>query len=255
MPRGPGDPHRDRPRRVDRARGGRLLADGGAPEDDEPDDDRADEEPSAEGRDDHVEVMEAGEAEPAEPKWKPPNMDDIPDFEVRADEPLAADPQQPADPGQAAESPGTPPGGSGGDSRGFDGAGSAERSEAAASDPTAGRPHDAQAPGATAVSSQETETYIAALEICTRLPDEVRLPDEAADLVPAAVEAELEQDIQQFAAAEFDNDRPHVDVLAFDEVDEDIWLRIRIGIPAEGFSDLDPEVLRSYALQRLEGVF
>ena len=93
-----------------------------------------------------------------------------------------------------------------------------------------------------------------ALELCAQLPDDVALPAEAADLVPAAVEAELEQDIQGFAAAEFDNPRPHVDALDFEERAGDIWLRIRMGVPRGDFEDLDPERLRTFALQELEGV-
>ncbi|PSP50427.1 hypothetical protein BRC75_00870 [Halobacteriales archaeon QH_7_69_31] len=69
-----------------------------------------------------------------------------------------------------------------------------------------------------------------------------------------SVEAELEQDIQGFAAAEFDNPRPHVDALDFEERAGDIWLRIRMGVPRGDFEDLDPERLRTFALQELEGV-
>lgn len=209
----------------------RLLTDGGSGNDGDGAD-RADEESS----EDSTRVRDPGTAEPDEETWDPPDIDDIPEFEVRAETPVTADTEQPdSDTVDVSASEGGPPDGP--------------------TDPTAGMPNDAQAPGATAVTSQETEAYIAALEICTRLPEEVRLPEEAADLVPAAVEAELEQDIQSFAAAEFDNARPHVDVLSFDEVDEDIWLRIRIGLPAEAFRELEPDALRSYALQRLEGVF
>lgn len=215
-----------------------LVTDGGTPDDggDEESDGAADDEPEPEPTDDtdrsNVEVMDAGKAEPADPKWEEPDIDDIPEFEVRADEPVV-------------ESGGA---GTGGESQSDSSAG------ASAEEPTAGMPHDARAPGATTVSSQGTEAYVAALELCARLPDDVALPDEAADLVPAAVEAELEQDIQSFAAAEFDNARPHVDTLSFEEIDDGIWLRIRIGLPAEGFDDLDPEQLRSFALQELEGV-
>ncbi len=197
----------------------RLVTDGGTP------DDERDEENDDADRSD-VEVMDAGEAEPADPKWEEPDLDDIPEFEVRADEPVVES-DEPATKSSA---------------------------EASGEDPTAGMPHDARAPGATTVSSQGTEAYVAALELCARLPDDVALPEEAAELVPAAVEAELEQDIQSFAAAEFDNPRPHVDTLSFEEIDDEIWLRIRIGLSAEGFDDLDPDELRSFALQELEGV-
>lgn len=209
----------------------RLVTDGGTPDDerDEENDEAANDEPEPETTDDadrsSVEVMDAGEAEPADPKWEEPDLDDIPEFEVRADEPVVES-DEPVTKSSA---------------------------EASDEDPTAGMPHDARAPGATTVSSQGTEAYVAALELCARLPDDVALPEEAAELVPAAVEAELEQDIQSFAAAEFDNPRPHVDTLSFEELDDEIWLRIRIGLPAEGFDDLDPDELRSFALQELEG--
>lgn len=206
-------------------RGRRLVTDGGDADEANDDDEEA-------VRRSNVEVHEAGEAEPAEPAWEAPDLDDIPEFEVRAEEPLNQGGARP-DPSDA--DLGTNP-------------------NATPSDPTAGMPHDAQAPGATAVSGGGTEAYVAALELCAKLPDDVALPEEAADLVPAAVEAELEQDIQSFAAAEFDNPSPHVDTIAFEAIDDDIWLRIRIGIPPEGFESLDPETLRSYALQQLDDV-
>lgn len=245
-------------------RGRRLVTDGGTPEDDgdeEPDDVEASSastetsgEPTTEADVDEteespdrstVDVMDAGEAEPADPKWEPPDVDDIPEFEVRADQPVV----EPG--GDAGEVAGEPAG-----ERGAAGGGSATDATPGGTgeDPTAGMPNDARAPGATTVSSQGTEAFVAALELCARLPEDVALPEEAADLVPAAVEAELEQDIQSFAAAEFDNQRPHVDTLDFEERDGDIWLRIRMGIPSGDFEDLDPERLRTFALQELEGV-
>ena len=186
----------------------------------------------------NVEVMDAGEAEPADPEWEPPDVDDIPEFEVTAERP-------------SVESGGGDAGAAGG---GVGTAGGGPATDAGGGDPTAGMPNDARAPGATAVSAEGTEAYVAALELCARLPDDVALPAEAADLVPAAVEAELEQDIQGFAAAEFDNPRPHVDALDFEERAGDVWLRIRMGVPRGDFEDLDPERLRTFALQELEGV-
>ena len=186
----------------------------------------------------NVEVMDAGEAEPADPEWEPPDVDDIPEFEVTAERP-------------SVESGGGDAGAPGG---GTGIAGGGPATDTGGGDPTAGMPNDARAPGATAVSAEGTEAYVAALELCARLPDDVALPEEAADLVPAAVEAELEQDIQGFAAAEFDNPRPHVDALDFEERAGDVWLRIRIGVPRGDFEDLDPERLRTFALQELEGV-
>lgn len=168
-----------------------------------------------------IEITDAGEAEPADPKWEKPDPEDIPEFEVSANRPLASG-----------------------------------RSESRSGDePTAGMPNTARSPGQARIKEEGTEGYIVALELCARLPDDIRLPEEAAELVPAAVEAELEDDIQSFAAAEFDNPAPAVDVLTFEEVDDEIWLRLRLGVPSGSFADLDPDTIRSYALQELEGVF
>lgn len=173
-----------------------------------------------------VEVTEAGGADPADPKWKKPDVEDIPEFEVRADEPMMRS------------------GGTGGE-RGAD---------AGRDDPTAGMPNTARSPGDARIRREGAEGYVAALELCALLPEDVRLPDEAAELVPAAVEAELEQDVQSFAAAEFDNASPHVDVLEFLERDGEVWLRLRLGISRDTFSDLDPDAIRAHALQELEGL-
>lgn len=230
----------------------RLVADGGEPpeEDDETaangteslgddggtaeaSDDAEESDTSRSGAVDRstVEVSEPGDADPADPKWEPPDMDDIPEFEVRADEPVVKDDSTIGDGPQAGP-------GDAGD----------------ADDPTAGMPNTARAPGATRVSTDSAESYIVAMEICAQLPEAVRLPEEAADLVPAAVEAELEQDVEAFAASEFGTRTPTVDTLTFDEVDGDIWLRLRIGVPPDAFADLDPDTIRQHALQELEGV-
>lgn len=231
-PTGPG-PRSDRRRPEPR-----LLTDGGTPdngaESDESDTDEGavDEETTDAADRSNVDVMDAGEAEPADPKWREPDIDDIPEFEVRAEEPVVG--SETTDAGEAPDE--------------------AAGTDTSRESPTADMPNEARAPGATTVSSEGTEAYVAALELCARLPGDVALPEEAADLVPAAVEAELEQDIQSFAAAEFDNPRPHVDALSFEKQDGEVWLRIRIGLPAEGFDEFDPEQLRSFALQELEGV-
>lgn len=171
-----------------------------------------------------VEIAEAGEAAPADPKWEKPDPDDIPEFEVGAEGPMTRR----------------------GDSDRGTSTGSA--------DPTAGMPNMAGSPG-TRIREEGTESYVVALELCARLPDDIRLPEDAAETVPAAVEAELENDVQAFAAAEFDNDAPHVETLDFEEVDGDIWLRLRLGVPPTAFDDLDPEAIRAHALQQLEGLF
>lgn len=221
----------------------RLVTDGGSEDDADPEDadgneaDGSDSEPDGDEAEDgdgpdldrsSVEVTEAGGAEPADPKWEKPDPEDIPEFEIRADEPMAR-----------TQTAGGPDG---------------DRTTAD-QDPTAGRPNTARSPGSSRISREGADGFVAALELCARLPDDVRLPEQAAELVPAAVEAELEQDIQAFAAAEFDNPSPHVDTLAFVERDGDIWVRLRLGIPAAAFDDLDPQEIRDHALQELEGLF
>ena len=181
----------------------------------------------------NVEVTEAGEAEPAEPKWDRVDPDDIPEFEIHADQPAGV-------------------GRSTGNASADDYKPAADNR---ATDPTAGRPNAARSPGQSRIKRGGTEGYVVALELCARLPDDVRLPEEAADLVPAAVEAELEEDIRAFAAAEFETTSPSVETLSFVEVDDEIWMRLRLGISPEAFADLDPTEIRAHALQQLEGLF
>jgi hypothetical protein len=121
-------------------------------------------------------------------------------------------------------------------------------------DPTTGKPNEARTPSATRFEGAESEAYLAAVELCARLPDDLRLPEEAADLIPAAFEAELEQEIQAFAVSEFDNPTPHVEVLEFTDVDGEIWIKIRMGIPPETFETLEDNMveLREYALEELD---
>lgn len=184
------------------------------------DDDDSGPNDQAEGAESNVTVTDAGESEPAQPKWEKPDVDDIPEFETG---------------GGPAMGGGTAP----------------------ESEPAAGKPNDARAPGSTRIDEHATEAYVAAMELCARLPDDLSLPDEAADLVPVAFEAELERNIQAFAAAEFDNPMPHVEVLEFFEADGDVWLKLRLGAPAgtfEALSDRTDE-LREYALQELDSLF
>lgn len=205
-------------------RAGRLLTDGGDTEESD-----ADEEPEEDGDGDidraTTEVTEVGESEPADPKWKKPDLEEIPEFEVRADQPRTS---------SGESTPSTRAG----------------RDE----EPTAGMPNTARNPGDSRIKREDAEGYIAALELCARLPEDIRLPEQAADLVPAAVEAELEGDIQAFTATEFDNRSPTVDVLEFVERDGEIWLRLRLGIPPTAFADLDPDAVREHALEELDGL-
>lgn len=219
----------------------RLRTDGGEDDARETDDDSEVEE--ADGDPGNVEVMDAGEAEPADPKWEMPDMEDIPEFEIRADQPVGGPGGEDAREPDGVES-GTHTGG-----------GDSGTHANHAEDPTVGMPNTARSPGGSRIKEEGTEGYVAALELCVRLPEDLRLPEQAADLVPAAVEAELEDDVQQFAAAEFDNPAPHVPELSFVEADGEIWLRIRLGVRPEAFDDLDPGAIRAHALQELEGMF
>jgi hypothetical protein len=161
-----------------------------------------------------VEVSDPGTVEPSDPRWEKPSLDDIPEFETGGRDPARG----------------------------------------ASADVTAGRPNDARTPASTRLDGTESEAYIAALELCARLPAELRLPEEAADLVPTAFEAELEQEIQAFASSEFDNPTPHVETLEFVEADDEIWLKLRIGAPSEAFARLEDRTveLREYALEELD---
>lgn len=213
---------------TDRGLPDRLRTDGGERRDkdgsDEADD--VDEGSGSDVERSNVEITDPGEAEPADPKWEGFDPKDIPEFEIRADEPTSVGDRPIA---EAADEP--------------------------VDNPTAGMPNRARSPNQSRIRKEGTEGFIAALELCARLPEDVRLPEEAADLVPAAVEAELEEDIRAFAAAEFDTASPHVETLSFIEVDDEIWLRIRLGVSPEAFADLDPEEIRRHALQQLEGLF
>lgn len=204
------------------ARQTRLRTDGGRTDD--PGDDEEDEADEEGGLDRaNVEVTEAGDAQPVDPKWEKPDVEDIPEFEVRAEQPTTHPPSD-------------------------------DTAPKTAEDPTAGMPNTARSPSDSRINREGTEGYVAALELCARLPEDVRLPEQAADLVPAAVEAELERDIQSFAAAEFDNPSPHVDVLEFVEREGEIWLRLRLGIPSDAFAAVDPAEIRDHALQELDGL-
>jgi hypothetical protein len=198
------------------------------PNDGTPDEKGGSEDPSAGLDRSTVEVTEAGEAEPADPKWEKPDPDDIPEFETGAEEPL----ERPSGDGAGVEASG------------------GKTTES----PTEGMPNDARSPGDSRIRREGTEGYVAAVELCARLPEDIRLPEQAADLVPAAIEAELEQDVQAFTAAEFDDHSPTVDVLEFVERDGELWLRLRLGVPERGIADLDPEAVRAHALEELDGL-
>lgn len=244
----------------------RLLADGGQEQEDdesaEGESEEIDDETSG-GSSSNVDVMDAGEAQPAEPEWEEPeieNVEDIPEVEGPktrpsdwndADAPTGGKSGGVSDEmpdGIPDDMPGEVSGGPAADDTATSG-GSVDDG-----DPTAGMPNTARSPGQTRLKEGSAEGYVVALELCANLPPDIRLPDEAADLVPVALEAELEQNVEQFAGEQFDNPSPHVDTLDFVEVDSDIWLRLRLGIPPEAFADLDPEEIQKFALQKLEGM-
>jgi len=182
--------------------------------DDDADADTSDADRPEDEKKTNVDVSDAGTVEPKDPTWEKPSVDDIPEFETGGRAP----------------------------------------SREMQSDVTAGKPNDARTPDSTRLGGTDTEAYISALELCARLPDELRLPEQAADIVPTAFEAELEQEIQAFAATEFDNPTPHVETLCFVEADGDIWLKLRLGAPVETFDQLADRTveLREYALEELD---
>lgn len=234
--------------------GERLLADGGHDEDGDGPATGSDPEESGAGDDEddeasgvnrsNVEVTEAGGAEPVDPKWQKPDPDDIPEVEGPK--------TRPADSNRA----GAPSGDRSGEVSGGGTAADADVSDGRerGGDPTAGMPNTARSPGTSRLREGGADGYVSALELCARLPEDIRLPEEAADLVPVAFEAELEQNVQQFAGEQFDNPSPHVETLDFVEVDGEIWLRLRLGVPPEAFADLDPDEIQEHALQKLEGM-
>jgi hypothetical protein len=192
----------------------------------------------------NVEVTEAGTAEPADPKWEKPDPEDIPEVEGPKTRPADSTRRDASSGGKSAGMPGGPT------AAGADVSGRQEHG----GDPTAGMPNTARAPGSARLKGGAADGYVVALELCARLPADVRLPEEAADLVPVALEAELEQSVQQFAGEQFDNPAPHVETLDFVEVDDEIWLRLRLGVPPEAFADLDPDEVQEHALQKLDGM-
>lgn len=277
---------------------GRLLADGGQEQEEDesaeashPEDDSGEgshpEDQSAEGESEEIDdetsggtssnvnVMDAGEAKPAEPKWEEPdidNVEDIPEVEgpktrpsdwKEADAPTAGKSGGATDEMHGETSDGVSddmPDGILDDMSGEIPGGPAADDTATSGgtvddgDPTAGMPNTARSPGETRLKEGSADGYVVALELCANLPDDIRLPDEAADLVPVALEAELEQSVQQFAGEQFENPSPHVETLDFVEVDGDIWFRLRLGIPPEAFTDLDPQEIQEFALQKIEGM-
>jgi hypothetical protein len=195
-----------------------------------------------------VEITEPGEAEPVDPKWDPPdieNVEDIPEVtgpKTRSAESSRAD-------SRTGKEDGAPSGGQA--TADADVSGNQEQS----SDPTAGMPNTARSPAQSRLKEGGADGYIVALELCARLPEDIRLPEEAADLVPVALEAELEENVRQFAGDQFDNPSPHLETLDFVDTNDEIWLRLRLGISPEAFDDLDPDEIREHALQELEGMF
>lgn len=195
----------------------------------------------------NVNITEAGEAEPVEPKWQKPDIESVEDIpEVTGPKTRPADSNQTDHPADMKDV-----------ERSSSGANGADVANGQAPDPesTAGMPNTARSSSQSRLKKGGADGYVVALELCARLPEDMRLPDEAADLVPIAFEAELEQNVQQFASEQFDNPSPHVETLDFTEVDDELWLRLRLGVPPEAFADLDPDEIREHALQKLDGMF
>lgn len=202
----------------------------------------------------NVEMMDADEAKPAEPKWEKPdieNVDDIPEVEGPKTRPADRSDTDAPSGGKSGGIDGEMPDGTPG---GISAEGTAPSGGVDDENPTAGMPNTARSPGQTRLKEGSADGYVVALELCAKLPDNIRLPEEAADLVPVALEAELEQSVQQFAGEQFENPSPHVETLDFVEVDEEIWFRLRLGISPEAFVDLDPQEVQDFALQKIEGM-
>ena len=204
-------------------------------------------EPPSTGNHGNVEITDPGEAEPADPKWEKPDIENVEDI------PAVTGPKtRPADSSRTDSPAGGSAGAAGGGPAADAGvAGDREQDR----DSTAGMPNTARSPAQSRLKEGGADGYVVALELCARLPEDIRLPEEAADLVPVALEAELEENVRQFAGDQFDNPSPHVETLDFVEADDEIWLRLRLGIPPEAFANLDPDEIREHALQELEGMF
>lgn len=121
----------------------------------------------------------------------------------------------------------------------------------------AGRPNTARGPSTIEEEGWQTDALIVALEMVAQLPDDVRLPDEAADLVPVVVEASLREKIENYVAMEFQANDPQIAVLDFEETEEGIFMKLRLGVPHEHFDELAGHVeeLRAAALDRIETIF
>lgn len=255
----------DQPRSCDRREGPldsegstdaehRLRTDGGTdPEEESADDDATDSDQAGAADDEAggdrstVEVTEAGESEPVDPEWQKPDIGNIPEV----DGPKT----RPAEPTDAASEPAVDRSAKPGEAGGHGAPGGHDApGEERSGDSTAGMPNTARTPGQSRLKEGGADGFVVALELCARLPDEVRLPEEAADLVPVALEAELEQDVQSFAADEFDNPAPHVETLDFVEADGELWLRLRLGVSPDSFDDFDPDAIRDHALQQVDGL-
>lgn len=198
----------------------------------------------------NVEVTAAGDTEPVDPRWEKPDIEDIPEVDGPKTRPAESSAAEDAAGGEASSRHSATHGDGHAQSDAAAHAGVGDDRD----DPTAGMPNTARSPGQSRLKEGGADGFVVALELCARLPDEVRLPEEAADLVPVALEAELEEDVQSFAAEEFDNPAPHVDRLDFVEADGDIWLRLRLGVAPEAFADLDPEAIQHHALQQIDGL-
>lgn len=121
----------------------------------------------------------------------------------------------------------------------------------------AGRPNVARGPEAPGPQGEPVEAYVGAIELFARLPEDVRLPDEAEDVVPVVVEASLRRRITEYVALEFDADEPQVSRIGFEEVEgEGVWMKMRLGAEADALEDLAGNLdgLRRAALEQLEAL-
>lgn len=120
-----------------------------------------------------------------------------------------------------------------------------------------GMPNTARAPGTLEPEGWGSDAYLVAIEMVARLPDEVLLPEAAADTVPVVVEASIRQRVEKYVGMEFQEANPTVSVLGFEETEEGVWMKLRVGISPERFDQLSGHLdeIRAGALDRIETIF
>lgn len=124
-----------------------------------------------------------------------------------------------------------------------------------ATDP--GMPNVARGPDTLEPDGWGSNAYLVAIEMVARLPDDVLLPEAAADTVPVVVEASIRQRVEKYVGMEFQDAKPQVSVLGFEETEEGVWMKLRVGIPPERFDAIGGHLdeIRAGALDTIETIF